>query len=115
VLREYSELQLLGYRLALACILTLGVLGIMGWLATHTCWILGPFPKLVPPKPFLIFVPQDIYPDGRLDLEDTAALYIQTPWNYVPSFPECELAEDALLLFPPDFELPQLTDPTIKE
>jgi hypothetical protein len=102
--RGYSELRSLGYRLGLICVLTLGVLGFMSLLATHTCWALGPFRKPVPPEPFLALVPKDIYPDGRLDLEDTAALYIQTPWNYVPSFPECELPEDALLTFPPDFE-----------
>jgi hypothetical protein len=44
-----------------------------------------------------------------MDLEDTAALYIQTPWNHVPDFPECALPEEALLSFPPDFESQSIT------
>jgi hypothetical protein len=65
---------------------------------------LGPFPESTPQEPFLALIPKNTYLDGRLDLEDTAALYIQTPWNYVPPFPECELPEDTLLTFPPHFE-----------
>jgi hypothetical protein len=100
---EKVELSFLGYRLVAVCILTIGVVAFVALLASHTRWTFGPFSKPVPPEPLLTLIPQNIYPDNRIDLEDTAALYIQTPWNYFPSFPECDLPEDALLLFPPDF------------
>jgi hypothetical protein len=103
---ENVESRALGSRLLGTCLGAIGLVSFVALLASYTHWTFGPFPKLIPPKPFLTLFPQDAYPDDRINLEDTAALYIQTPWNYVPSFPECDLPEDALLLFPPDFESP---------
>jgi len=100
---ERAESRALAGRLIGTCVLALGVVSFVALLVSHTRWELGPPAKPSPVQPFLTLVSPDAYPDGRADLEDTAALYIQTPWNYVPSFPECALPEDALLSFPPDF------------
>jgi hypothetical protein len=100
---ENIELGFLRYRLVAVCTLATGAVAFVALLAFHTHWTFGPFPKPIRSEALLTFIPQDAYPDNRIDLEDTAALYIQTPWNYFPSFPECDLPEDALLLFPPDF------------
>ncbi|MDR2419895.1 MAG: hypothetical protein LBD40_01045 [Puniceicoccales bacterium] len=101
---ENVELGFLRYRLVAVCTLAAGTLAFVALLASHTRWTFGPFLKPIRLESLLTLILQDTYPDDRIDLEDTAALYIQTSWNYFPSFPECDLPEDALLLFPPDFE-----------
>ncbi|MDR3143351.1 MAG: hypothetical protein LBT57_00630 [Puniceicoccales bacterium] len=109
VRREEVESLALSRRLFGVCILTLGILGAVGFLASRTCWTFGSFPRPIPPEPFLTLLPKSASLDDQMDLEDTAALYIQTPWNHVPDFPECALPEEALLSFPPDFESQSIT------
>jgi hypothetical protein len=101
---EKVELGFLKYRLVAVCILAITAVSFIALLAFHTRWTFGPFLKPILSEPLLTLIPQDTYPDDRVDLEDTAALYVHTPWNFIPSFPECDLPEDALFLFPPDFE-----------